>query len=42
MSLIDDAPRSASVITIESCEFMAINKDAFKAMLAQSPDIAMK
>ncbi len=42
MSLIDDSPRSASVITIESCDFMAINKDSFKAMLAQSPDIAMQ
>ncbi|HQY28304.1 MAG TPA: cyclic nucleotide-binding domain-containing protein, partial [Burkholderiaceae bacterium] len=27
MSLIDEAPRSASVITLESCDFMAINKD---------------
>ena len=42
MSLIDDSPRSASVITIESSDFMAINKDSFKAMLAQSPDIAMQ
>ena len=42
MSLIDDAPRSASVITIESCDFMAINKDSFKSMLMQSPDICMQ
>lgn len=42
MSLIDDAPRSASVITIESSDFMAINKDSFKTMLGQSPDIAMQ
>jgi CRP/FNR family cyclic AMP-dependent transcriptional regulator len=42
MSLIDDAPRSASVITLESCDFMAINKDSFKAMMAQSHDMAMK
>ncbi len=42
MSLIDDAPRSASVITIESCDFMAINKDSFKLMLTQSPDIGMQ
>lgn len=41
MSLIDDSPRSASVITLESCEFIAVSKDAFKAMLAQSPDMAM-
>ncbi len=42
MSLIDDAPRSASVITIESSDFMAINKDSFKAMLIQSPEIGMQ
>jgi CRP/FNR family transcriptional regulator, cyclic AMP receptor protein len=42
MSLIDDAPRSASVITLEPCEFMSINKESFKAMLAQSHDMAMQ
>jgi CRP/FNR family transcriptional regulator, cyclic AMP receptor protein len=42
MSLIDDAPRSASVITLESSDFMAINKDSFKAMLLQNNDIGMQ
>jgi CRP/FNR family transcriptional regulator, cyclic AMP receptor protein len=42
MSLIDDAPRSASVITLESSDFMAINKDNFKAMLLQNNDIGMQ
>ena len=41
MSLIDDAPRSASVITLESCDFMAINKDSFKSMLLQSNEMCM-
>ncbi|HLS57754.1 MAG TPA: cyclic nucleotide-binding domain-containing protein [Zeimonas sp.] len=41
MSLIDDAPRSASVITLESCDFMAINKDSFKSMLMQSNEMCM-
>lgn len=41
MSLIDDSPRSASVITVESCDFMAINKEGFKAMLAQNAELAM-
>jgi len=41
MSLIDDAPRSASVITLEPCEFMAITKDAFKGVLMQSPETSM-
>jgi CRP/FNR family transcriptional regulator, cyclic AMP receptor protein len=39
MSLIDDAPRSASVITIESCDFMAIQKETFKHMLQHSPEM---
>jgi CRP/FNR family transcriptional regulator, cyclic AMP receptor protein len=42
MSLIDDSPRSASVITLESSDFMAINKDNFKAMLLQNTDIGMQ
>jgi CRP/FNR family transcriptional regulator, cyclic AMP receptor protein len=42
MSLIDDAPRSASVITLESCDFMAINKDGFKAMMTQSTEMCMQ
>ena len=42
MSLIDDAPRSASVITMESCEFMAINKETFLATLEENPAIALK
>ena len=42
MSLIDDAPRSASVITIESCDFMSINKESFKSMLVSSPEICMR
>ncbi len=41
MSLIDDSPRSASVITLETCEFMAINKDAFKSLLQQSTEMGM-
>jgi CRP/FNR family cyclic AMP-dependent transcriptional regulator len=41
MSLIDEAPRSASVITLESCDFMAINKDSFKSMLLQSNEMCM-
>ena len=42
MSLIDDSPRSASVITLESSDFMAINKDSFKAMLMQHTEICMQ
>lgn len=42
MSLIDNAPRSASVITLESSDFMAINKEAFMTVLGENPEIAMK
>jgi CRP/FNR family transcriptional regulator, cyclic AMP receptor protein len=42
MSLIDDAPRSASVITLESCDFMAINKESFKAMISQSTEMCLQ
>ena len=41
MSMIDDAPRSASVITLESCDFMSIDKNSFKGILAQSPEVCM-
>jgi len=41
MSLIDEAPRSASVITIDPCEFMAITADVFRALLMQSPELSM-
>ncbi len=41
MSLIDDAPRSASVITLESCDFMSINKDSFKAILMQNSEVSL-
>ncbi|NLD68172.1 MAG: cyclic nucleotide-binding domain-containing protein [Limnobacter sp.] len=41
MSMIDDAPRSASIITLESCDFMSIDKASFKAILEQSPTVCM-
>src|SRR6476620_5103119 len=40
MGLIDDAPRSASVVTIESCELLSINKRDFKKCLAENFDMA--
>lgn len=41
MSLLDNEPRSASVITLVSCDFMAINKEAFLGVLGENPQIAM-
>lgn len=42
MSLIDESPRSASVITTESSDFMSINKESFKAMMMSSPEICLR
>lgn len=42
VALIDEAERSASVITLEDSSFMIISKDDFKASLAQYPDIAIQ
>ena len=41
MSLIDDEPRSASVITLEPCEFLAIPKESFLAVLRQNTEICL-
>ena len=40
MGLIDDAPRSASVVSIEPCELLAIAKRDFKKCLAENFDMA--
>ena len=42
MSLIDESPRSASVITIETSDFMAINKESFKSMMMSSPEMCLR
>ena len=39
MSLIDEEPRSASVIALEATEVVSVGKDAFKSLLVQSPDM---
>ena len=41
MGLIDDSPRSASVVTIEPCELLSISKRDFKKCLAENFDMAM-
>lgn len=41
MSLIDDEPRSASVITLEGCELLSIRKENFLAILNQSPETCL-
>jgi len=41
MGLMDEEPRSASVLTTEACEFIVITKDDFKAILKDNFDLAM-
>jgi len=41
MGLIDDAPRSASVVAIEPCELIGIAKRDFKKCLAENFEMAM-
>ena len=41
MGLIDDAPRSATVIAIEACELLSVSKADFKKCLAENFDIAL-
>jgi CRP/FNR family cyclic AMP-dependent transcriptional regulator len=40
MGLIDDSPRSASVVAIEPCELLAITRRDFKKCLAENFDMA--
>jgi CRP/FNR family transcriptional regulator, cyclic AMP receptor protein len=41
MGLIDDSPRSASVVTIEPCELLSITKRDFKKCLAENFEMSM-
>jgi len=42
MALLESAPRSATVVTVEASEFFRIEKQAFADLLANYPDIALK
>jgi CRP/FNR family cyclic AMP-dependent transcriptional regulator len=41
MGLIDDAPRSASVVAIEPCELLAITRRDFKKCMTENAEMAM-
>ena len=41
MGLLDDSPRSASVVTLEPCELLAISKVDFKRSLAENFDLSL-
>jgi CRP/FNR family cyclic AMP-dependent transcriptional regulator len=41
MGLIDDNPRSASVVAIEACELLAVTRQAFRKCLVENSNLAM-
>lgn len=40
LSLIDGKPRSATAITLETCEFLVINRTPFLELLARQPQLS--
>ena len=40
LALVDDAPRSASVMTLEPSRLLGLSKTAFKESLAETPELA--
>src|SRR5258706_15138243 len=40
--ILDEGPRSASVMTLEPCRFSVITTDQFKLFLTQHPDIGLE
>mgnify|MGYP001568889267 FL=1 len=41
MGLLDDSPRSASVVSLEACELLTISKTDFKRSLAENFDLSL-
>ena len=41
MGLLDDSPRSASVVTLEPCALLSITKTDFKRCLAENSDLSL-
>jgi signal-transduction protein with cAMP-binding, CBS, and nucleotidyltransferase domain len=39
--MLDGSPRSATVTTVEACEFGVLSRDDFKDVLAEHPEVAM-
>jgi CRP/FNR family cyclic AMP-dependent transcriptional regulator len=42
LSLLDDAPRSASVVTLEPCRLLILSEGNFKQLLASHPEVAFQ
>ncbi|HLX80789.1 MAG TPA: cyclic nucleotide-binding domain-containing protein [Burkholderiales bacterium] len=41
MGLVDDSPRSATVVAIEPCELLAVTKRVFKKCLVENVEVAL-
>ena len=41
MGLLDDSPRSASVVTLEACELLSVSKTDFKRSLAENFELSL-
>ena len=41
MGLLDDSPRSATVVTLEACDLLTITKTDFKRSLAENFDLSL-
>lgn len=39
LSLLDDKPRSASVTTVDKCEFVCVSREAFCSLVEKNPEI---
>jgi CRP-like cAMP-binding protein len=42
MAIIDEQPRSASVVTVQDTAFLIITKDDFRALLSEAPEISFQ
>ncbi|NOZ54198.1 MAG: Crp/Fnr family transcriptional regulator [Gammaproteobacteria bacterium] len=42
LALLDDAPRSATVMTIEECRLVVVSKSAFEDCLAKNAELALR
>ncbi len=42
MALLENAPRSASIVAVEDCKLLEFNRDNFKILMTGNPQMALK
>ncbi len=42
MALLENAPRSASIIAVNDCKLLEFNRDNFEVLMTGNPQIAIK